>query len=338
MKSQSITNQSTSNNGSPIALTGDTVLIPQDADSYRAIEEVRAALVIAKQFPRDEKAALDKIKNALTSPKLASDALFSVKRGGEKITGPTIDLAKTLAMCWGNFQYGTRIISAGDKESVVETFAWDLESNARETLCFNASHGRFSNQKGVVYPKDPATIYEIIASQSARRMRSCIIDLIPEHIISAAVAQALQTQKTNIRVDAAAVLKIIRVFGQFGVERRHLEQRIKKQVEEINPAQIQDLLNIARSIRDGASTTSDWFDGMDPSHKPPASSAAVKPGENIDLNTGEVIKEVPKDLQDAAAMPSDGVQKIFKKADESKAVDELVDDLAQRGKTPSPTE
>lgn len=322
------------NGPGPVSLVDDRVLAPLDADGYRAMEEVRAALVIAKQFPRDEKKAWEKIKQALTSRKLAEDALFSVKRGNEKVTGPSIDLAKTLAMCWGNFQYGTRIISTGEKESVVETFAWDLESNSRETLCFNASHGRYSRQNGVTYPPDPATTYEIIASQAARRLRVCIIDLIPEHIVDSAIAQALQTQCTNVDVSATAVLKMLAVYNLYGVKRGHLEQKIKKQLEEINPAQMQELGNIARSIRDGVSEPSDWFEGVDPSYNPPAppaSSAVVKPGEQVDATTGE-ITAVDTDIQEAAAMPSDEVVKASKDADESQTVDVLVDDLADRVK------
>ena len=52
------------------------------SDSQRAIAEVQAALVIAKQFPRDMNQAWDRIMNACQRPTLAQSAVYSYGRGG----------------------------------------------------------------------------------------------------------------------------------------------------------------------------------------------------------------------------------------------------------------
>ena len=45
------------------------------ATESREIQEVQAAMVIAQRFPRDQRAAMDKILNACTRPELAQAAL-----------------------------------------------------------------------------------------------------------------------------------------------------------------------------------------------------------------------------------------------------------------------
>ena len=104
------------------------------SDSQRAIAEVQAALVIAKQFPRNPIEAYDRVMNACQRPGLAQSAVYSYARGGSSISGPSIRLAEMLAQNWGNIQYGIRELSSDNGESTVEAFAWDVETNTRQTL------------------------------------------------------------------------------------------------------------------------------------------------------------------------------------------------------------
>ncbi len=76
------------------------------SDSQRAIAEVQAALVIAKQFPRNPIEAYDRVMNACQRPGLAQSAVYSYARGGTSVTGPSTRLAEMLAQNWGNIQYG----------------------------------------------------------------------------------------------------------------------------------------------------------------------------------------------------------------------------------------
>ena len=77
-----------------------------EVEKSRAIAEAQAAMVIAKQFPRNEIKALDRILNACARPGLAEAALYTYSRGGTEITGPSIRLAEALAQNWGNIQFG----------------------------------------------------------------------------------------------------------------------------------------------------------------------------------------------------------------------------------------
>jgi len=77
-----------------------------DAEQQRAIAETQAAMVIAKKFPRDQIAAMDRILTACTRPTLAEGALYSYSKGGSEVSGPSIRLAEAIAQSWGNVHFG----------------------------------------------------------------------------------------------------------------------------------------------------------------------------------------------------------------------------------------
>ena len=116
-------------------------------ESQRAIQEVQAAMIIAKKFPRDPISAMDRILNACTRQTLAEGALYSYPRGGVEVIGPSIRLAEAIAQEWGNVQFGIRELEQNDKESIVEAFAWDIERNTRQIKTFTVPHVRFTKKK-----------------------------------------------------------------------------------------------------------------------------------------------------------------------------------------------
>ena len=128
--------------GNPFAVSApqSQAMATVQADSQRAVAEVQAALVIAKQFPRNMNEAYDRIMNACQRPSLAQSSVYSYARGGTSITGPSIRLAEALAQNWGNIQFGIRELSAENGESTVEAFAWDVETNSRQTKVFQVRH------------------------------------------------------------------------------------------------------------------------------------------------------------------------------------------------------
>jgi len=70
--------------------------------STRAAQEVQAAMVVAKKFPRDVTASLARILTNCKRKALAEQAVYAYPRGKEVVSGPTIRLAEVLAQSWGN--------------------------------------------------------------------------------------------------------------------------------------------------------------------------------------------------------------------------------------------
>ncbi|MBI1450411.1 hypothetical protein IL972_00465 [Acinetobacter sp. FL51] len=234
-------------------------------ESQRAIAEVQAALAIAKSFPRDRVAAVDRILNDCQRSGLAQVAVYQYARGGTSISGPTIRLAESLAQNWGNIQYGVRELSQANGESTVEAFAWDVETNTRQTKIFQVPHVRYTKSGGAVKLIDPRDIYEAVANNGARRLRACILGVIPGDVVEAALQQCDLTLNTYADTSPEGIQNIIKAFDKYGVSKEALEKRIQCRMEAIKPAQIVSLIKIGTSLKDGMSNPADWFDMSSPS-------------------------------------------------------------------------
>src|SRR5690606_25443737 len=94
----------------------------------RQAQEVQAAMVIAKKFPRDETESIGRVLRACRRRALAEVSQYAYPRGGNKITGPSIRLAEAIAQAWGNIDYGVIELEQTAGESTVMAYAWDLET------------------------------------------------------------------------------------------------------------------------------------------------------------------------------------------------------------------
>ncbi len=232
------------------------------SDQQRAIAEVQAAMVIARMNPRDQRASMDRILNACTRPSLAEVAVYTYARGGSNISGPSIRLAEAMAQSWGNMQFGIRELSNANSESVVQAYAWDIETNTRREVTFQVPHIRHT-KNGAKKLEDPRDIYELVANQGARRMRACILAVIPGDVTEAAVIQCETTMNAKADTSAEAVAKLVAAFAQYGVTKEQIEKRIQRRMDAIQPAQIVALRKVYASLKDGMSTAAEWFEVVD---------------------------------------------------------------------------
>lgn len=243
-------------NGAPVKREPAALV---ETASQREIAEVQAAMAIAKRFPRDPIAAMDRILQACTRPTLAEGALYSYSRGGSEVSGPSIRLAEVAAQSWGNIQFGIRELEQRNGESTVEAYAWDIETNTRQSKVFQVAHKRHT-KRGSFRLEDPRDIYEMVANQGARRLRACILGVIPGDVIEAAVKQCETTLRASADTSPDALKKMVDAFGQYGVTKTQIEKRIQCRLEAIRPAQVVQLKKVYASLRDGMSTPAEWFD------------------------------------------------------------------------------
>lgn len=249
-----------------------------EATSAREIAEVQAAMAIAKRFPRDPREAMDRILNACTRPTLAEKALYSYSRGGTDITGPSIRLAEAMAQAWGNMDFGIRELSQEAGVSTVEAYAWDIETNTRQRKIFQVSHIRHT-KKGSYALTDPRDIYENVANNGARRLRACILGVIPGDVTEAAQAQCEETLHANADTSPEGLKKVLAAFEAFGVTKEQIEKKIQSRLEAIRQAQVVHLRKVYNSIRDGMSKPEDWFEpAAAPASEPHPTTPTTKPG------------------------------------------------------------
>ena len=223
------------------------------------LAEMQAQIYLAKQFPRDQMKSTERILTACQRPGLASVAVYSYAKGGTSVSGPSIRLAEEIARDWGNLECGWNELEREDDMSKVRAFAWDKETNVLKTLFFYVPHYRTTRQ-GRKRLTDEREIYELLANQAARRMRNCILALIPGDVVDAAVEQCERTMVTHCEITPDSIKKLIEAFEPFGVTKKQIEKRIQRNIESITPAQFVRMREIFTSLRDGVSDASDWFE------------------------------------------------------------------------------
>jgi hypothetical protein len=237
--------------------------------SARALQErenteVAAQVSMAKRYPRDVVASVDRIRNAFARPTLAAKAVYAYSRGGTDINGMSIRAAEAIAREWGNMHNGWREVSrsVGDDGvgvSWIEAYSVDFESNNREAIRFFVRHWRDTKQGGYKL-LDERDVYELCANQAKRRERACIGAMIPSDVIELALDQAAATLKARADTSPEGIRRLLEAFAKFGVTREHIEKRIQRRLETIHPAQWVHLQTIWQSIDDEMSTPAEWFE------------------------------------------------------------------------------
>ena len=227
----------------------------------RQAQEVQAAMVIAKRFPRDEVDSYNQIMQSCKRRSLAESAMYEYPRGGTKVTGPSIRLAESMAQNWGNLDFGITELEQKNGESQVMAYAWDLETNTRQVKIFSVPHIR-STKKGNVPLTDPRDIYEMVANQGARRLRSCILGIIPGDVVEAAVKECQKTLASgNEKSLIDRVRDGIRLFEEkFSVTQEMIEKYIGCKCEAFSENDMIRLNNVYRSLRDGMASREQYFD------------------------------------------------------------------------------
>jgi len=229
------------------------------ATEARAVAEVQAAYVIAKRFPRNPHEAYMNILESCKRPFLAEHAMYAYPRGNTLVTGASIRLAEVLAQNWGNLDCGVREISQSNGVSIAEAYAIDLQTNTRVTKIFHVPHVR-DTKKGRQKLTDARDIYELVANQGSRRLRACILGIMPGDVVEAAVNQCKKTMESGEIPIADRIRMMVAKFDELGVKVEHLEKRLAHKLDATIPQEIVTLQGIYKSIKDGFSSREDFFD------------------------------------------------------------------------------
>jgi hypothetical protein len=216
-------------------------------------------MLVAKKFPRDENMACEKIVNACKRVGLAESGMYAYKRGTSLITGTSIRLAEVMAKYWGNINYGFREIGRTSISSEIEVFCWDMENNVRVTRVFSVKHWRDTKSGGYAI-KEERDKYELIANNAQRRVRACILEMIPGDIVEAAEEQCKKTiEGGSGKTIEERVYSMLTAFMEFEVTKEDIETLLTHKITAIVPAELVKLQQIYKSIKDGVAPRDDFF-------------------------------------------------------------------------------
>lgn len=231
-------------------------------EQSRAVAEVQAAIVVAQQCPRDIPRAVADMQRSCAQKSLAERAFFRYSRGGSQITGPSVQLARELARCFGNVQYGIAELRRDDVfgQSEMIAFAWDVQTNTRSSTTFIVPHRR-DKSGGPVALTDMRDIYENNANNGARRLREMIFAILPGWFTEDGKSACYETITAAEGGEPLAerVQRAIEGFAGRNVTAAQLEQKLGAPCSRWTAHDLAQLSVIYRSIQRGEVRVEDEF-------------------------------------------------------------------------------
>jgi len=230
-------------------------------EQSRAIAQVQGALVVAQQRPRDQTAAIERVRQTCSMQAVAERAFFKYSRGGSSVSGPSIHLATEIARCWGNIDFGIAELRRDDEDGKSEMLAvaWDLETNMRCTNTFIVPHKR-DKRGGAEVLTDMRDIYENNANMGARRLRECILRAIPPWLREEAISMAMKTLETGGGQPLPnRIANCLEMFAGIGITREQIEKKIGVPADKMTALDVANLGVAFNSIRRGEISKDEEF-------------------------------------------------------------------------------
>jgi hypothetical protein len=240
----------------------------QTRSTFEAVARVRyeleAMMIYASQNPRDEEVALAKIARAAKRPGFAENATYEYKRGGNNISGPSVYLARPLAVYWKNLDYGCRVVDEGDDHVHLQGYCFDLEARVRSVA--EDSFAKLVQRKGRGWvAPDERDLRELVNKRRALLIRNCILEIIPQDIQDRALDYCSQTlllasegKLTKNREDTIRALVV--TFDEFSVSKEMLERYLGHSIATVSAEELVKFQGIYRALRDGQAKVADHFD------------------------------------------------------------------------------
>lgn len=260
----------------------------------RYTQEVQGMVFMAKQFPRNQFEAYQRIKQACQRKSLAEVASYEYPRGGEKVSGPSIRLAEVVAQNWGNMTYGVVELEQKQGESTCMAYAWDLETNVRAEKIFSVKHERKA-RGSMKKLEDSRDIYELVANMGARRQRACILAVIPKDVVDSALEECEQTLVgANKEPIADRLKKMLGKFTELGVTKEMIEKKAGYKFENFTEKDVLSLGKVYNSIRDGIGKREDYFEVEKPKLEQASTNDIAAEFEQFQKQNGKTIDIGPE--------------------------------------------
>lgn len=279
--------------------------LPFTSTAVRATEKVeiaRAATQVMQSFnradlrPRDEQLCYQRIMQLCENVYFASDALYSVPRGGGRAEGISVKAATEFARIWGNLDCGYVEHGRYDGASQFEAYCYDLESNYRFRNAFTVAHERQSGDK-INKVFKPQEVDELCKARASKEVRNAILKVLPHYIAEEAEKACKRTMFREAKDIPTSWKSCSERFAQLGVQENSLFRYVNKQrgkqvpLEQITAADIVDLRVAYQSIKDDPSCIDDYFPERDkskvqvPAPKPAAEQKAAPPKQSKEAAT-----------------------------------------------------
>lgn len=250
-------NETTGEIYDPGADEGELVVQPELSPMSAAAKgEVEMQLEAAHRYPRSVKKFLsDATTLATLDVETAEACIYSYKRGGKNITGPSIRCAEIVISCWGNSHVGARVVAIEDKEIVAQGGAWDLEKNVK---CTMETRRRITGKDGSRFSDDMIAITGNAAASIA--LRNAIFKIVPLAYVNRVYDAARKAAVGSASTLSDRRAKVMERLAKMGVSQdRVLALLGKAGVEDLSVDDVTHLIGLGTAIKTGDQKLDDVF-------------------------------------------------------------------------------
>lgn len=261
----------------------------------KATADINARWMIAMHRPRDLMDVRASILKECQRPKFAASAIYQVPRAGTQIRGLSIRFAEAAMKAMGNMGAEAQTLYDSDEERVIRVTVTDYESNTAWSRDLTISKTKevkrqprhFISERTNGFGEPvwlvPATHDDVTTKEGSaisKASRTGILRLVPAWLLAECQERCEQVQQNRAAQDPDAERrKIFDAFAQLNVQPSWLAEYLGHPVEQATPAEIVELQQLYRAIRDGQTTPSDALRGKrgdsDKSDRPSGAAAAT---------------------------------------------------------------
>ena len=225
--------------------------------------ELKAAIVVAKRFPRSEEACYQKLMKSCERASFSDGAFYDFPRGREDVQGPSIKMAREAVRIWGNVRYGLRVVSDDEESLHIKGWTLDLETNT-----YSEEEDKFAKlifrKKGGWIKPDERDLRELKNRRGAVCVRNCILHVLPPDLIDDAFRKVMDTARKAARGELkqdrkAAIRRMVKALEKWAVSVEMIEKLLGHPMEDITDDEVVKLQGIMKSLDDGNSKREEHF-------------------------------------------------------------------------------
>ena len=236
-------------------------LILADNLQVLAKTEIDQQISTAKAYPRNLKNCLaEAIEIVSMNQEIAEGCIYSIPRAGKMLTGPSIRLAEIMVSAWTNIHCATRLVKNDGRFIAVEGLVIDREKNIvySETVERSIMTSGKNGKQSVQYSYDmiqttAAAAASIALRKAVFRMVKPFVSTVYEHAKKVAIGEAKSSH--------AKTISVINRLKKMGAQEEKIFDFLGvKKIEEISIDQLESLIGIGTSIKEGTITIEQAFD------------------------------------------------------------------------------
>lgn len=218
---------------------------------------------IAKRYPRDlTRAIQNSIAIVTMDEETAQTCNYTLPRGGKKLSGESVHLARIIVQQYGNIRVESRVVNSDATQVHAEAVCFDLETNIAVKSTTSKSivgkYGRYKEDMIVTTGKAAAAI----------AYRNAVFSVIPKAVVSKVYKAAIQVITGDISNETKLIQARKKALAYFKDEYTVEEKEILtalglNTINQIKSEQIVVLRGMIQSLKDGGFTVDEMFSRID---------------------------------------------------------------------------